>query len=138
MFENHLKLHLSPYICHKHKCLFIPVMTGQRRVDPFAVKGLLDRGRIKQAKVGRQNQEYQRQGRDVNNTRQGRDVNNTRQKSGSQAQVQSSEVRGPRSEVRGPRSEVRGPRSEVRGPRSEVRGPRSEVRQSRVKHRDHN
>ncbi len=54
-------------------------MTGQRRVDPFAVKGLLDRGRIKQAKVGRQNQEYQRQGRDVNNTRQ---------KSGSQAQVQ--------------------------------------------------
>ncbi len=61
----------------------ISVMTGQRRVDPFAVKGLLDRGRIKQAKVGRQNQEYQRQGRDVNNTRQ---------KSGSQAQVQSSEV----------------------------------------------
>ncbi len=58
-------------------------MTGQRRVDPFAVKGLLDRGRIKQANVGRQNQEYQRQGRDVNNTRQ---------KSGSQAQVQSSEV----------------------------------------------
>ncbi len=40
----------------------ISVMTGQRRVDPFAVKGLLDRGRIKQAKVGRQNQEYQRQG----------------------------------------------------------------------------
>ncbi len=61
----------------------ITVMTGQRRVDPFAVKGLLDRGRIKQAKVGRQKQEYQRQGRDVNNTRQ---------KSGSQAQVQSSEV----------------------------------------------
>ncbi len=58
-------------------------MTGQRRVDPFAAKGLLDRGRIKQAKVGRQNQEYQRQGRDVNNTRQ---------KSGSQAQVQSSGV----------------------------------------------
>ncbi len=45
------------------------VMTSQRRVDPFAVKGLLDRGRIKQAKVGRPNQEYQRQGRDVNNTR---------------------------------------------------------------------
>ncbi len=59
------------------------VKTGQTRVDPFAVKGLLDRGRIKQAKVGRQNQEYQRQGRDVNNIRQ---------KSGSQAQVQSSEV----------------------------------------------
>ncbi len=56
-------------------------MTSQKRVDPFAAKGLLDR--IKQAKVGRQNQEYQRQGRDVNNTRQ---------KSGSQAQVQSSEV----------------------------------------------
>ncbi len=42
-------------------------MTGQRRMDPFAVKGLLDRGRIKQAKVGRQKQEYQRQGRDVKN-----------------------------------------------------------------------
>ncbi len=56
-------------------------MTGQRRVDPFAVRYLLDR--IKQAKVSRQKQEYQRQGRDVNNTRQ---------KSGSQAQVQSSKV----------------------------------------------
>ncbi len=33
------------------------VMTGQRHVDPFAVKGLLDRGRIKQAKVSRQKQE---------------------------------------------------------------------------------
>ncbi len=52
-------------------------MTGQRRVDPFAVRYLLDRGRIKQAKVSGQKQEYQRQGRDVNNTRQ---------KSGSQAQ----------------------------------------------------
>ncbi len=59
-------------------------MTGQRRVDPFAVRYLLDRGRIKQAKVSGQTQEYQRQGRDVNNTRQ---------KSGSQAQVQSSKVR---------------------------------------------
>ncbi len=39
--------------------------------------------RIKQAKVSGQKQEYQRQGRDVNNTRQ---------KSGSQAQVQSSKV----------------------------------------------
>ncbi len=45
-------------------------MTGQRRVDPFAVRCLLDRGRIKQAKVNGQKQEYQRQGRDVNNTRQ--------------------------------------------------------------------
>ncbi len=59
------------------------VMTGQRRVDPFAVRYLLDRGRIKQAKVSGQKQEYQRQGRDVNNTRQ---------KSGSQAQVQSSKI----------------------------------------------
>ncbi len=59
------------------------VMTGQRRVDPSAVRYLIDR--IKQAKVSRQKQEYQRQGRDVNNTRQ---------KSGSQAQaqVQSSKV----------------------------------------------
>ncbi len=54
-------------------------MTGQRRVDPSAVRYLIDR--IKQAKVSGQKQEYQRQGRDVNNTRQ---------KSGSQAQVQSS------------------------------------------------
>ncbi len=57
------------------------VMTGQRRVDPSAVRYLIDR--IKQAKVSGQKQEYQRQGRDVNNTRQ---------KSGSQAQVQSSKV----------------------------------------------
>ncbi len=54
-------------------------MTGLRRVDPCAVY-LLDRGRIKQAIVSGQKQEYQRQGRDVNNTRQ---------ESGSQAQVQS-------------------------------------------------
>ncbi len=59
-------------------------MTGQRRVDPCAVRYLLGRGRIKQTKVNGQKQEYQRQGRDVNNTRQ---------KSGSQAQVQSSKVR---------------------------------------------
>ncbi len=58
-----------------------PVMTGQRRVDPCAVRCLIDR--IKQAKVSGQKQEYQRQGRDINNTRQ---------KSGSQAQVQSSKV----------------------------------------------
>ncbi len=44
------------------------VMTGQRRVDPSAVRCLIDR--IKQAKVSGQKQEYQRQGRDVNNTRQ--------------------------------------------------------------------
>ncbi len=59
----------------------IGLMTGQRRVDPCAVRYLIDR--IKQAKVSGQKQEYQRQGRDVNNTRQ---------KSGSQAQVQSSKV----------------------------------------------
>ncbi len=52
-------------------------MTGQRRLDPCAVRYLIDR--IKQAKVSGHQQEYQRQGRDVNNTRQ---------KSGSQAQVQ--------------------------------------------------
>ncbi len=46
-------------------------------------KIFIDRGRIKQAKVSGQKQEYQRQGRDVNNTRQ---------KSWSQAQVQSSKV----------------------------------------------
>ncbi len=57
-------------------------MTGQRRVDPCAVRYLIDR--IKQAKVSGQKQEYQRQGRDVNNTRQ---------KSGSQ--VQSSKVGSP-------------------------------------------
>ncbi len=61
-------------------------MTGQRRVDPFAVRYLLDRGRIKQAKVSGQKQEYQRQGRDVNNTRQ-------KLGSQAQAQVQSSKVR---------------------------------------------
>ncbi len=43
-------------------------MTGQRRVDPCAVRYLI--GRIKQAKVSGQKQEYQRQGRDVNNTKQ--------------------------------------------------------------------
>ncbi len=32
-------------------------MTGQRCVDPFAVRYLLDRGRIKQAKVSGQKQE---------------------------------------------------------------------------------
>ncbi len=32
---------------------------------------LLSRGRIRQAMVNRQKQEYQRQSRDVNNTRQG-------------------------------------------------------------------
>ncbi len=58
-----------------------PVMTSQRRVDLCAVRCLI--GRIKQAKVSGQKQEYQRQGRDINNTRQ---------KSGSQAQVQSSKV----------------------------------------------
>ncbi len=57
------------------------VMTGQRRVDPCAVRYLIDR--IKQAKVSGHKQEYQRQGRDVNNTRL---------KSGSQAQVQGSKV----------------------------------------------
>ncbi len=56
-------------------------MTGQRRVDPCAVRYLIDR--IKQAKVNGHKQE---------NQRQGRDVNNTRQKSGSQAQVQGSKV----------------------------------------------
>ncbi len=61
---------------------FSIVMTGQRRVDPSAVRNVI--GRIKQAKVSGQKQEYQRQGRDVINTRQ---------KSGSQAQVQSSKVR---------------------------------------------
>ncbi len=60
------------------------VKTGQRRVDPSAVRYLI--GRIKQAKVSGKKQEYQRQGRDVNNTRQ---------KSGSQAQVQSSESGSP-------------------------------------------
>ncbi len=67
------------YLCNgKVHCL----MTGQRRVDPCAVRYLIDR--IKQAKVSGKKQEYQRQGRDVNNTRQ---------RSGSQAQVQSSKVR---------------------------------------------
>ncbi len=58
-------------------------MTGLRRVDSLAVRYLLSRGRIKQAMVSRQKQEYQRQSRDVNNTRQW---------SRSQAQVQSSKV----------------------------------------------
>ncbi len=44
---------------------------------------LLSGGRIRQAMVNRQKQEYQRQSRDVNNTRQG---------SRSQAQVQKSKV----------------------------------------------
>ncbi len=70
-------------------------MTGQRRVDPFAARYLLDRGRFKQAKVSGQKQEYRRQGRDVNNTRQ---------KSGSQAQVQSSEFQG--RVVRGSNTEI--------------------------------
>ncbi len=60
---------------------YTSVITGQRRVDPCAVRYLIDR--IKQAKVSGQKQEYQRQGRDINNTRQ---------KSGSPAQVQSSKV----------------------------------------------
>ncbi len=46
----------------------VSVMTGQRRVDPFAVRYLLDR--IKTGKGQHAKQEYQRQGRDVNNTRQ--------------------------------------------------------------------
>ncbi len=63
-------------------------MTGQRRVDPCAVRYLIDR--IKQAKVSGQKQEYQRQGRDVNNTRQ---------KSGSQAQVQEFQGRAVRGQT---------------------------------------
>ncbi len=38
---------------------------------------LLDRGRIKQAIVSRQKQEYQRQGRDVNSSRQESGVTST-------------------------------------------------------------
>ncbi len=57
------------------------VRNGQRRVDPLAAKF---NGQNQTGKVSRQKQEYQRQGRDVNNTRQ---------KSGSQAQVQRSKVR---------------------------------------------
>ncbi len=84
-------------------------MTGQKRVDPFAVKGLLDRGRIKQAKVGRQNQEYQRQGRGVNDTRQ---------KSGSQAQAQAQgqgQGQGQGSGVRGQAVRGQTQRSQVAG-----------------------
>ncbi len=57
------------------------VRNGQRRVDPLAA---IFNGQNQTGKVSRQKQEYQRQGRDVNNTRQ---------KSGSQAQVQRSKVR---------------------------------------------
>ncbi len=57
------------------------VRNGQRRVDPLAA--IFNR-QNQTGKVSRQKQEYQRQGRDVNNTRQ---------KSGSQAQVQRSKVR---------------------------------------------
>ncbi len=59
----------------------ISVRNGQRRVDPLAA---IFNGQNQTGKVSRQKQEYQRQGRDVNNTRQ---------KSGSQAQVQRSKVR---------------------------------------------
>ncbi len=57
------------------------VRNGQRRVDPLAA---IFNGQNQTGKVSRQKQEYQRQGRDVNNTRQ---------KSGAQAQVQRSKVR---------------------------------------------
>ncbi len=57
------------------------VRNGQRRVDPLAA--IFNR-QNQTGKVSRQKQEYQRQGRDVNNTRQ---------KSGAQAQVQRSKVR---------------------------------------------
>ncbi len=57
------------------------VRNGQRRVDPLAA---IFNMQNQTGKVSRQKQEYQRQGRDVNNTRQ---------KSGSQAQVQRSKVR---------------------------------------------
>ncbi len=50
-------------------------------MDPLAA---IFNGQNQTGKVSRQKQEYQRQGRDVNNTRQ---------KSGSQAQVQRSKVR---------------------------------------------
>ncbi len=52
------------------------IRNGQRRVDPLAA--IFNR-QNQTGKVSRQKQEYQRKGRDVNNTRQ---------KSGSQAQVQ--------------------------------------------------
>ncbi len=68
-FFQHFILRSPCYMLH-----VLTVMTGQRHVDPSAVRYLI--GRIKQAKVSGQKQEYQRQGRDVNNTRQ---------KSGSQA-----------------------------------------------------
>ncbi len=60
---------------------YIPVRNGQRQVDPLAA--IFNR-QNQTGKVSRQKQEYQRQGRDVNNTRQ---------KSGSQAQVQRAKVR---------------------------------------------
>ncbi len=61
--------------------MFNGVRNGQRRVDPLAA---IFNMQNQTGKVSRQKQEYQRQGRDVNNTRQ---------KSGSQAQVQRSKVR---------------------------------------------
>ncbi len=61
--------------------MYLHVRNGQRRVDPLAA--IFNR-QNQTGKVSRQKQEYQRQGRDVNNTRQ---------KSGSQAQVQRSKVR---------------------------------------------
>ncbi len=68
---------IGKYIWNEHHC----VRNGQRRVDPLAA--IFNR-QNQTGKVSRQKQEYQRQGRDVNNTRQ---------KSGSQAQVQRSKVR---------------------------------------------
>ncbi len=69
---------LLKYVCVLREIL---VRNGQRRVDPLAA--IFNR-QNQTGKVSRQKQEYQRQGRDVNNTRQ---------KSGSQAQVQRSKVR---------------------------------------------
>ncbi len=57
---------------------------GLRRADPIAPI-FIKRGRIRQAMVNRQKQEYQRQSRDVNNTRQG-------SRSQAQVQVQRSKV----------------------------------------------
>ncbi len=68
-------------IYEDHVTLKTGVRNGQRRVDPLAA---IFNGQNQTGKVSRQKQEYQRQGRDVNNTRQ---------KSGSQAQVQRSKVR---------------------------------------------
>ncbi len=84
------------------------VMTGQRRVDPCAVRYLIDR--IKQAKVSGHKQEYQRQGRDVNNTRQ---------MSGSQAEV-------------GVTGRGRGHRHRFRVPRSGSPGSNTEIANSRM------